>query len=779
MSGLTQRALADKRVARANTGRAGIAWLILAAAALCAFCLGETRFGDAAERLLSPVRFAAVDKVASGKVVIVAMDAASTAAIKRWPWSRTHFANVLDRLRAAGAASIVFDVDFSASSDAAGDGALAEAMTRADGRVVLPTFAQRAGATDARMIDALPIAQFRSHAALASVMIAPDPDGIVRAMPFGTITAGVPRPALSAYIAAQSGSANGAFPIDMSINPASVPQLSFVAVRDGHFDPAMVRGRNVLIGATAIEMGDRYATPNWGVIPGVMIQALAAETLLRGVPAAGHAALALALAALLALGLLWCRSIGRIIAAGSAMLAIFAVLIIAVQHGALIYFPIAPGCVLIVLATAGMVLRESLGTFQQQRLTDAPTGLPNRLALLADRSDDAGAMVVALQIGNYDSLLAVLGDRATADAVLRLAERVALSSQGGAVYRVDDRSLAFVLRADDVDDAMIGLRTMVVQPVDVAGRRIDVAVSAGVAPIGGGRASALADAMLAAENAQRSGAFWQFARTDRDGLARALSLMGELDAAIARGHIEVVYQPKHALRENRITSVEALVRWSHPVWGMVGPDQFIPLAEQSGRIGPLTLYVLELVLRDSALWRAQGVAVSAAVNISAKLLSAAEFNAQVESRLAQAGVPPGMLIFEVTESAAMSDPEAAVAALCRYRDLGVLVSIDDYGTGQSTLSYLRQLPLSELKLDRSFVQHCHENVNDGLLVRSTIDLAHDLGFKVVAEGVEVPACLDFLRAVGCDYVQGYLVSRPAPLASILPLLLADEARDVA
>ncbi len=422
-------------------------WLIAALAIVAALALGETRFGAATERLLSPLRFAAVDKPASGRVVVIAMDAASTASISRWPWSRAHFARVLDRLRAAGASSVAFDVDFSSRSDPAADEALAGAMARADGQVVLPTFAQPASADDGRMIDALPIAPFHKHAALASVMIAPDPDGIVRAMPFGTITAGVARPTLSAYIAARSGSAVDAFPIDMSINPASIPQLSFVAVRDGDFDAAKIKGRTVLIGATAIEMGDRYATPIWGVIPGVMIQALAAETLLRGVPAQGNAALAIAMAAILALVVLRRRGIGWIIATGSALMALFAGLIIAVQHVAMVYFPLAPGALLIALATAGMVLRHILGTFRQQRLADAQTGLPNRLALLGARTVGTDDVVVALQITNYDSLLAVLGDRSTADAVLRIAERAGLSSSDGIVYRVDDRSLAFTLES--------------------------------------------------------------------------------------------------------------------------------------------------------------------------------------------------------------------------------------------------------------------------------------------------------------------------------------------
>ncbi|RZM18730.1 MAG: EAL domain-containing protein, partial [Sphingomonas sp.] len=174
-------------------------------------------------------------------------------------------------------------------------------------------------------------------------------------------------------------------------------------------------------------------------------------------------------------------------------------------------------------------------------------------------------------------------------------------------------------------------------------------------------------------------------------------------------------------------------------------------------------------------WRSIGLDLTAAVNISAKLVTATRFNADVRTLLARDHVPIDRLIFEVTESATLADPQAAVAALVALRDLGIGISMDDYGTGQSTLTYLRTLPLSELKIDRSFVQHAHVNHKDGVMVRSTIDLAHDLGLKVVAEGIEDADCLAFLRAAGCDMAQGYHISRPIPAAALVELLGRDRA----
>lgn len=755
-------------------------WLILALALASGLAIAFSAAGPAFDRLLDPLRAGAFTRAASGQVVIVELDAASASAIRRWPWSRSNYADVVDRLRQAGVASVVFDVDFSSPSDRAGDADFARALGRADGLVTLPTFGQQASTRDRRTIDALPIPAFRRHVALASVSIAPGPDGIVRDMPFGTITAGVPRPSLSAFIAARSGAADISFPIDMAIDPGTIPRLSFVDVRDGRFDPGTVRGRTILIGATAIEMGDRYGTPRWGVVPGVVVQAMAAETLSRGIPVRGAVILPMLLAAVLALGIVGARSLAgvsvRVFAAATLLIAV----VLIAQHALQTIFPLAGSLVVLMVAGIASAARNILAQFRTLRTSDEATGLPNRRAFLAAAGDGGDTVLAVLQIGNYDQVQAVLGQSATTDALMRVVDRVGLCVDG-AVYRIADRLVAFALPGDQpLDDMLSGLRSILLQPIEVGGRRIDVTTAIGVAV--GGRSDLvrlLADATIASDRAQRDGIFWCRAATDRAGLEVSLSLMGELDQAIAGGELMVFYQPKLKLAADRISSVEALVRWQHPTRGFIGPDLFIPLAEQNDRIADLTLFVLTRVLADLADLRDQGHEISAAVNISAKLLSSDAFNQRVERLLGQAKIPAGALIFEVTESAAMSEPDAAIAALNHYRDLAIAVSMDDYGTGQSTLTYLRRLPLNELKIDRSFVQHAHRNQRDALLVRSTIDLAHEMGLTVVAEGIEETACLDFLRTVGCDLAQGYLISKPLPIEQLRPLLASHAEAGIA
>lgn len=744
--------------------------IIMGAVALIGFYLSLCTSGPL-DWALSTIRFGITHRSASGEVVVIEMDAKSAASIKRWPWSRSNYAAVVDHLREAGAATIVFDVDFSSLSDEQGDRALAAALSRAQGKVVLPTFGQGASSSDQRTIDSIPIAALRFNAALASVSIAPDPDGEVRSMPFGTVTAGTPRPSLSAYIAQRSGAADLLFPIDMSIVPSTIPRLSFIDVRDGKFDPATLRGRTVLIGATAIEMGDRYSTPQWGVLPGVIVQAMAAETLLRGVPVNGSPVVPVLLALLGAAVVIASRSILSIVISAGGAAAVVVVHILVAQYVELVTYPMAAALGIISLAGGLCFAREAVGRFKRQRTTDEATGLKNAKALLASPVAPGAATLAVIQINNYDNLVAVLGQHSANEILVRVSQRLALIASRQEVFRTTDRHLAMALCADEPPGDMLdGLRLVLLQPVEVAGRRVDVEVSVGIAADDGSLDELLVAATLAADEAQKAGAFWRHSVADLDERELAISLMGELDEALLAGQIEVFYQPKYCLREDRITSVEALVRWQHPTRGFISPDVFIPLAEKTNRIAPMTLFVLRRVVHDLATWRKDYRNVTAAVNISANLLSSQIFNFDVEETIKASGVPASALVFEVTESAAMSDPERAIAALQHYRNLGIAVSMDDYGTGHSTLTYLRQLPLNELKIDRSFVQHAHLNKNDAVLVRSTIALAHELSLQVVAEGVEDFECLAFLKGLGCDLVQGYFISRPVPLEQFLKLL---------
>jgi EAL domain-containing protein (putative c-di-GMP-specific phosphodiesterase class I) len=239
-----------------------------------------------------------------------------------------------------------------------------------------------------------------------------------------------------------------------------------------------------------------------------------------------------------------------------------------------------------------------------------------------------------------------------------------------------------------------------------------------------------------------------------------LTLIGELRAAIGSDELVLHYQPKLSLLTGRCDQVEALVRWQHPQRGLVPPDHFIPLAEQTGLIKSLTRWVLTEAIRQIRAWLDSGLNITIAVNLSMRNLHDPELVDLVTQLLQARGVSPAMLKVEVTESAVMTDPKRALDCLARLRAIGVEVAIDDFGTGQSSLSYLKQMPIEEIKLDRSFVTDMGTDKNDFSIVRSTIELAHNLGLRVIAEGVENQATWDLLVELGCDLAQGYHMSRP-------------------
>jgi EAL domain-containing protein (putative c-di-GMP-specific phosphodiesterase class I) len=241
-----------------------------------------------------------------------------------------------------------------------------------------------------------------------------------------------------------------------------------------------------------------------------------------------------------------------------------------------------------------------------------------------------------------------------------------------------------------------------------------------------------------------------------------LLLVGELRRAIDERELSVFYQPKAVLANGDVEGVEALVRWIHPERGLLPPDEFIPLAEHTGLIGPLTLYVLDESLKQCRAWRDAGMNISVAVNMAMRNLLDLNFPDRVQETLDRWRLAPTTLELEITENTIMADPFRAMSVLRRLSEMGVKLSIDDFGTGYSSLAYLKRLPVDAVKIDKSFVLGMSADDNDGAIVRSTIDLARNLGLRVVAEGVETSEIWTELRDLGCDLAQGYLISKPVP-----------------
>jgi diguanylate cyclase (GGDEF)-like protein len=250
-----------------------------------------------------------------------------------------------------------------------------------------------------------------------------------------------------------------------------------------------------------------------------------------------------------------------------------------------------------------------------------------------------------------------------------------------------------------------------------------------------------------------------------------LNLINDLKRAIPAGELELHFQPKMCLKTRIVTHAEALVRWQHPHLGMVPPDNFIHIAEQTGQIKALTRWVFTNALTQFNLWKTLGIHLNIAVNISAENLKEADFHQFICQSLMEANVPPEKITLEVTESSVVEDPESAIKILSKFKSHGMKISIDDYGTGYSSLAQLKQLPVHELKIDRSFVQRLEHDVDDQIIVRSTIELAHNMGLYVVAEGIEDAYSLNWLAEHGCELAQGYFISRPKPADELTSWLL--------
>ena len=251
---------------------------------------------------------------------------------------------------------------------------------------------------------------------------------------------------------------------------------------------------------------------------------------------------------------------------------------------------------------------------------------------------------------------------------------------------------------------------------------------------------------------------------------RSTLSMGQLRQAIVADQLFLLYQPKISFKEQYVSGLEVLTRWQQPDLGLISPDEFIPVAERTGLIIPLTLWVLKQSLLQCRTWREIGIDIGVAVNLSMWNLDAQELPTQISSLLENTGIPADRLELEITESAIMGDPQRAIRTLSLIRDLGVRFAIDDFGTGYSSLAYLKKLPVSSIKIDKSFVRNMEHDRDNAIIVRSIIDLGHNLGLKVVAEGVETQEAQDMLRSFDCDEMQGYYYSRPIPADAVTKYL---------
>lgn len=424
----------------------------------------------------------------------------------------------------------------------------------------------------------------------------------------------------------------------------------------------------------------------------------------------------------------------------------------------------------------------------EEQLRDPLTGLPNRQWLLerawsaldqAERSGTRSALVL-IDLDRFRAVNDTLGHLAGDRLLLQIADRLrqALPEDAEAARLGGDEFAVLLPLTDSTTSAQRVARNLVAElssPLDLDGLTLVLEASAGLA--------VFPDHALDAEGLLRRAdvAMYQ-AKRDRTGVEvyeskrdsntpDRLGLLGDLRRALDAGEVELHYQPKVRF-DGQVAGLEALVRWVHPERGRVSPDEFIAIAETSGLMPHLTEYVLETALAQVARWRAQGLKVPVAVNVSPRDVHTPGFAGAVAARLARHGVPASGLQLEITEHVLLEDPQRAADTMAGLTGHGVKMSLDDFGTGYSSLVHLRRLPVSELKIDRSFVARLAVDAQDAEIVRCTVDLAHSLGLLVVAEGVEDDETWERLRDLGCDAVQGWLVAAAMPPQEATAWLLA-------
>lgn len=746
---------------RAGTPRPERPLKLLLWAAIVSLLFGALGMQEIFEDALRVARNGLHRDKASGEIVFIAVDENSLRELGEWPWPRSVQAKMIDEATRLGARRIFMDITYDNLTTPREDRAFAEALERS-GRVVLPARQRKGPATTSTDLAGLPNAMFREHASAASVTAWYNYQHAVLKLPFGTTVAGTPMRSFAAEMANVSGGEDS-FRLDYSIDVDTVPTISATDLLDGTVSGDRLSGKTIVIGHTAERLDDQSWIPGKGRMPGAYVQIIGAETLKRGTP----------------LDLGWLAAlVGTLLLSGTALLRArkARAIILPVTGGLLLVGPIlleqsllfvdvVPSLFALLVVTG----RLSWLRWRSRGLTNTLTGLPNLEAFRAQRSNSRRALIAA-RVHNYAEIASTLSEAEEQELVSSIADRLSVAQPDQAVYQGDEGLFAWLVDGSlHLGNHLEALHALFRAPVSAGGRNIDIAISFG-AEMGSDRtvANRLGSALVAADEAWTEGLRWKLHDPAREEEVNwRLSLLSQLDTAIDNGEVWLAYQPQFDLQRQEIIGAEALARWTHPEKGPISPSEFISAAEAHGRIAKLTDFVLDRAISSAGAISRRGHQFSIAVNLSARLLSDRGLVDRIDRMLKIHGLDPARLTLELTETAAITESDNGIALLDRLKELGLRIAIDDYGTGLSTLDYLKKIPADEIKIDQSFVRSMRVNRSDLIMVQSTIALAHSLGRKVIAEGVEDRQVLDDLARMNCDMVQGFVVGRPMGIRELV------------
>jgi EAL domain-containing protein (putative c-di-GMP-specific phosphodiesterase class I)/CHASE2 domain-containing sensor protein len=714
---------------------------------------------------------------ADGSVVVIGIDDRTVNRFQTSYYSRKYNAVLIDRAIAGGAKRIYFDESFKLPLDAEGDDLFAEALKRHRGKVHLGAvqFLNWDGSEHLRFY---PIEKFRSQAPVRSMHALKTLFGLSALIFYGDEIDGQVVRSISSDIAGVERAAGTFYRPDWSISVKSVPALSLVDVLDNKFPADFFAGKDVIVGVTAQTEPDFLFILGQGWVPGLYAHAIGAQTLKEGNPVNLGGFPALLIASVISIALLRTRSrreanriLGLVVILGVALPFALDALFIDSE-----YFPAY-------LMFGTVYLRSNtLRTISEARLLNAATLLPN-LSALREEPTTPTRPIIAMRIRNYAAVCASFPDAVESDLMAELCRRLTLPGQNITFYQAEDVLywLGPASSKDEITSHLAGLAKLIESHLVIQGRKLDIHVAFGVdialaRPV----TSRIGRALLAADQAASKHQIVQFNTNENDEeTAWELSLMSELDEAIDSNDIWVAFQPQFCLKTDQIIGAEALVRWQHPIRGAVSPEAFVLAAEQHNRIARLTFHVLEKSALSTVPLLASSPNFRLSVNLSASLLESPELPAEIADCLARTGFPTSNLTLEVTESTPFAEHAVVAANLTEIAAMGIDLSIDDYGTGNATLDYLRTVPCQEIKIDRRFVANLGSNAGDMLLVESTIELAHGLGRRVIAEGIEDPETMELLRAIRCDIAQGYYLAKPMQIEALEALLASNHRMNAA
>lgn len=750
------------RIIKLKNGRQTRGNGILLWACLLSLICGLIEFGLPLENMLRYARNEIRPQKASGDIVVVGIDGRSLNEVKRWPWPRAYHAQIIDTLNQAGAKRIFFDFNFDSYSDPVNDKAMVDALKRTPDKVFLASRLVVDQATGVRT-DHVSIPEFAAHSQMTNINTEIDPFGIPLAFPYKIEIAGAVNQSMASALANVDGEKGQYFRIDYAIQAETIKNISAVDLLKGRFPKGAFSNKDVVIASSTIEMGDMYRMPGAGPTSGVYFTVLAAETLKRGKPLEygwfGPWAIGIMLTAAFMRSR---RKLLRRSIFGFGVIALLTIPLLLDQN--LIFVEIVPALLAFAIVGAARARANFRKQLHDSGITNNISGLHN-LAALHEIEAKTGATLIAMKIHNYLAIKSTVPTGHEKELIDQIVSRISLGVERSNLYQSDDG--AFVWVADDISHATAveridALHSIFRSTIKVGDQTVNLFITFGIdrdetrsLP---NRASS---AILAADEGAKSGDRWSLSDADKSKeRAAQLFLVGRIDQAIANNEIWVAYQPKLDIKTNRICGAEALVRWTHPDRGVISPDEFIKMAEEQDRIDNVTLHVLEDAIKTSAAINKRGINFEIAANLSPRAFAGLPIDSIASAMLAKYGLPAHCLTLEITETATMRPNGEFIAVLERLRTIGINISVDDYGTGLSTLEYLRAIPSNEVKIDRSLISQIDYSAESRMIVNSTIQMVHSLGRSVVAEGVESEAILKLVSQMGCDKAQGYLISKP-------------------